>query len=45
MYEFTLENDEILKVTEDHVIFVYRNNIVQEIKARDIIETDEFITL
>jgi hypothetical protein len=45
MYEFYLENGEILKVTENHIIYVNRNGVIKEVAAKDVLESDEFITI
>ena len=45
MYEFYLENGECLKVTSEHVIIVNRCGVNCEVKAKDILESDEFISI
>ena len=45
MYEFEFEDGNILKVTEDHVVFVIRDGEVIEIQAKYVIDTDEFLSL
>jgi DNA polymerase elongation subunit (family B) len=45
MYEFYLESGEILRVTGDHIIFIEREGKLLEVRAKDLIETDELISI
>lgn len=43
--EIELENGDILEVSEEHNFPVIRDGIEQKVKAKDLKETDEFITI
>lgn len=43
--KFTLENDDIIEVTPNHIMVVKRDNNVIKVRADEVLETDEFIKI
>ena len=45
MMEFTFEDGRVLKVTEDHIVFVRRGDIIVQIPAKEVTEEDDFVDM